>query len=259
MQQEAVLANSVGTYLETAPEHALRDSFQCAWVNHLPDEQLEAVTVVPDGCIDLIWRGGRLSVVGPDVSPARPDLQGGDTVLGVRFQPGAASLWLNLPISEIVGLEVDMQDIWGERVLQINAGVNRAGNTEQKLLALQEWLGALAPSSGVRSKHGAAIFGFLRKNATGESSGGIGRLVAALDTSERSLRRKSKEIFGYGPKTLHRILRLQALIASVRKSHVSALADLAYENGYSDQAHLNREIQSLCGMTAGELARQLSR
>ena len=79
-----------------------------------------------------------------------------------------------------------------------------------------------------------------------------------LDTSERTLRRRSQDLFGYGPKTLHRILRLQRFVASVRRFGVPGLADGAYASGYADQAHLNREIQSLCAMTAGELTRQLA-
>ncbi|WP_170301869.1 hypothetical protein [Cupriavidus basilensis] len=35
------------------------------------------------------------------------------------------------------------------------------------------------------------------------------------------------------------------------------LAALAADAGYADQAHLSREIQSLCGMTASALLRQL--
>ncbi|WP_338000425.1 helix-turn-helix domain-containing protein [Chelativorans sp. YIM 93263] len=259
MPKEAVLANSVGTYLETAPIAALRCSFRCAWINRLPDEEVGTVAVVPDGCIDLIWRGERLSVVGPDLTAARPVLQRGDTVLGLRFEPGAAASWLGLSIAEIVGKEIELQDVWGQKAHRIAESMEEAGDAQQRLVRLQKHLAGTAPSIDGVSKHGRAIFGFLQKNATRQSDRGIRQLAVALGTSERSLRRQTHEIFGYGPKTLHRILRLQASITSVRRSNAPQLADIAYENGYTDQAHLNREIQSLCGMTAGEFVRQLAR
>ncbi|MGT2492428.1 hypothetical protein ACU4GD_22680 [Cupriavidus basilensis] len=45
--------------------------------------------------------------VGPDITAARPDLAPGATVLGARFQPGAAPHWLGLHLSDIVGCEVE--------------------------------------------------------------------------------------------------------------------------------------------------------
>jgi AraC-like DNA-binding protein len=107
------------------------------------------------------------------------------------------------------------------------------------------------------SRFAAAIFATLRMNAASEAGGIVRRLAAKLDTSERSLRRRSLETFGYGPKTLHRILRLQEFMASARRSCSLSLAELALENGFTDQAHLNREVQSLCSMSAGEFVRQL--
>jgi AraC-like DNA-binding protein len=72
------------------------------------------------------------------------------------------------------------------------------------------------------------------------------------------LRRQCNELFGYGPKTLDRILRLQRFQALARTEADEGLACLALRAGYADQAHLTREVQSLCGMTAGEFVHQLA-
>ena len=94
METKTVLANCIGTYSEAAPAAALRPHFRCAWTNLLPDRDFGDVAVIPDGCVDLLWRDGRFFVVGPDVTAARPRLKSGATILGLRFRPGAASRWL---------------------------------------------------------------------------------------------------------------------------------------------------------------------
>jgi hypothetical protein len=41
------------------------------------------------------------------------------TVVGVRFQPGAASLLLNLPADELVGLSVQLDELWGVTAIRL--------------------------------------------------------------------------------------------------------------------------------------------
>ena len=74
--------------------------------------------------------------------------------------------------------------------------------------------------------------------------------------SERTLRRRFDESFGYGPKTLDRILRYQRFLRLVRLSQGST-AILAAEAGYSDQPHLVRESQRLAGCTPLEVQRMM--
>ncbi|MEU0737800.1 helix-turn-helix domain-containing protein, partial [Streptomyces lavendulocolor] len=57
----------------------------------------------------------------------------------------------------------------------------------------------------------------------------------------------SVDAFGYGPKTLARVLRLQRALALVRSGLPYAVA--AVEAGCADQAHLARETRALAGTT----------
>jgi AraC-like DNA-binding protein len=71
---------------------------------------------------------------------------------------------------------------------------------------------------------------------------------------ERTLRRRFDDVFGYGPKTLDRILRYQRYLRLAENSTESA-SILALESGYSDQAHLIRESRRLTGSPPGALNR----
>jgi AraC-like DNA-binding protein len=86
---------------------------------------------------------------------------------------------------------------------------------------------------------------------------GAGRPVAAVaaDTGlgERQLRRRCEAAFGYGPKTLARVLRMQRALALARRG--TAFAEVALRAGYADQAHLAREVKALAGVPLGRLLR----
>ncbi len=82
-----------------------------------------------------------------------------------------------------------------------------------------------------------------------------GRPVAAtadeLGLSARQLHRRALTAFGYGPKTLARVLRLQRALALARAG--TSLAETAVRSGYADQAHLARDVRELAGVPPGEL------
>jgi AraC-like DNA-binding protein len=84
----------------------------------------------------------------------------------------------------------------------------------------------------------------------------VGALSKGLGLSERQLLRRFNDAVGYGPKTLDRVLRFQRLRS--RATSVAdgdeALARVAAELGYSDQAHLSRECMQLSGLTPKQLA-----
>lgn len=80
-----------------------------------------------------------------------------------------------------------------------------------------------------------------------------GRPVAAIaddvGLGERQLRRRCLDAFGYGPRTLGRVLRLQRALALTRRGLPQA--EVAHTAGYADQAHLAREVRALAGTTLG--------
>jgi AraC-like DNA-binding protein len=103
----------------------------------------------------------------------------------------------------------------------------------------------------VRAPDEAALAIFRAIRAAPADQADVSRMLCeVLGVSDRTLRRRSLESFGYGPKTLHRILRFQRFLRLARaRTQPAGLAQLASEAGYADQAHLSREAQQLAGMT----------
>jgi len=256
-EETPTLPGRAGSYDEALPIARLRPHFLCAWVNEVAADHKGPIAIVPDGCVDLLWRKDRFLVVGPDAVAAYPDLGAGNRILGLRFTPGSASRWLNLPMTELLGREVEMADIWGRKARFIAERLASAVADKERLLLLQRLLLDLPAAREAPPREAALIFDLTQANVA-DQKGGIAQIHDALGLSERSLRRRCHDAFGYGPKRLHRILRLQAFMGLVRRHEALGLGNLALAAGYADQAHLNREVRALCGMTAGEFAHQLA-
>jgi AraC-like DNA-binding protein len=251
-----LLAKVAGDYREAPPTPALRSHFRCVWRHTTPAGPPLPIVVVPDGCVDLLWHEGGLFVAGPDVEAARPALPPGTTVIGLRFQPGAAVPWLRLPMTAIVGRQVELGSLWGRRASRLAHDIAIDDPPAAILARLQSGLVGQAPTSDP-PRDMALVFRSLGRGA-GEASATMPRLLERLELSERSLRRRCHEAFGYGPKRLDRILRFQRFLDLARRAPGAELAALALAAGYADQAHLSREVRRLSTLSAAAVVRQLA-
>lgn len=82
-----------------------------------------------------------------------------------------------------------------------------------------------------------------RRMAAGDP---VPAVAAELGLGERQLHRRSRHLFGYGPKTLARILRLRRALALAYAGMPAV--EVAARAGYADQSHLSREVRSLAGV-----------
>src|SRR3954462_11326321 len=97
-------------YREIAPPADLAAHVACVWTS-----VARGGAILPDGCVDLVWRGDGLVVAGPATGPA-PGGPGGASVFGVRFRLGVAGSALGLPASELLDEAVRLDALWGSGV-----------------------------------------------------------------------------------------------------------------------------------------------
>jgi AraC-like DNA-binding protein len=252
-EDSVVLSGVAGKYQEFRPAPALEGHFRCIWSNALPREGSHRIAVVPDGCVDITWIDGELVVAGPDMEAAQSPLTPGSTVIGVRFRPGAARQWLGLPMSELLGARVPLRDFWGKHAPAAAERIGDASTIAERMRALETTLCQRASDLEPPKSDMGFVF-----NALGSESGGPGMAIILdrLDISPRTLRRRCQDAFGYGPKTLDRILRFQRFLGLARRADKPRLADLGFEAGYADQAHLTREVRRLSSFSPAEILSQ---
>ncbi len=251
------------------PPPALAQHLTCVWTQSIGDGPIDdgaaadgqagyLQRVLPDGCADIVCIDGSAPlVVGPAARAAVVALPVRSTIVGARFHPGRAPGLLGLPASELLNTEVSLRDVWGraaDRLADEVAGQERA---EARLAALEAALVAHLPTARPVDDLVAAAVAWLGRHPTGR----VHDLARMLGISDRHLRRRFRAAVGYGPKTLHRILRLQGLLALAGKALRGRLdlASLAARAGYADQAHMSREVARLAGVPPAPLLSNVGR
>jgi AraC-like DNA-binding protein len=252
---EGIVSQFAGIYREWAPHASLREHVRCLWINDLSKSRNECLQVVPDGCVDIVWTGETLSIAGPDTLPILARMPRRAIFVGARFHPGAASAWLRQPLSEIVNVRVPLDEFWGDDATRLRDRVAAGRSAKQVAEDLEAFLVGRLAAVGPADPRIA----FLRR-AAGDNCMPAGRrlddLAADVGMSERTLHRRCLDAFGYGFKTLDRVLRFQRFFRLASRPESHNLADLAGGAGYADQAHMAREVRRMSGITAGEFVAQ---
>ena len=194
-----------------------------------------ATTILPDGCLDLIWNGAGLVVAGPDAAARHHG--GGPPHVGLRFSHGRGPWHLAVRADELRDTTVALDAVW--------SGAAARELTERVAHDPARALAQLATPPGPDDRFGARVFGALARGAD------LAGLADALGTTTRTLHRRCLPVFGYGPQHLGRILRLQRALARARAG--TPWAEVAAVEGFADQPHLAREVRALAGTTPSRL------
>lgn len=226
-------------YRELRPPAALSDSVACLWIRGT--ESGEVVRVVPDGCTDVVWQQGEgTTVSGPDTTAKLVDRRAGDLVIGMRLLPGAGGGVLGMPLDGLRDLSADVAEVDSAFDL---SGDLAASEVVPRLLAAAE---GRQPDPLVS----VAVRMVVRQE--------VADVARELGLSERQLRRRFHSAAGYGPKTLARVMRFARFVEAIDGGETD-LARLAFDAGYSDQAHLTRECTRMAGLAPAALLGARSR
>jgi AraC-like DNA-binding protein len=165
---------------------------------------------------------------------------GGMHGLQVSLAPWAAHMLLRVPLHELVGTSVPLEELVpAERFARIGA----EESWEARFAALDRELGrrlaeASTPDPGV-------VFAWERLRAT-HGTARVGALVSELGWSRKRLAARFREQIGLTPKAAARLLRFD---------HARELAgtmswgELAFACGFADQPHLIAEFNAFTGRT----------
>ncbi len=180
--------------------------------------------VVPDGCLDLIGRQTPGQAPQWTVSNLMDrsiwiDAPEGQRYVGLRMRAGAQVDRARL-VASVRGRELDDTP---SLLAQIEAAVRLDARVIEALQAL----------SAERSVQAA---------------------TAQLGVSERTLQRLLSPATGRSPVYWKRLARLRQTALALRQAN--ALADLAHDHGFTDQAHMSRELRAWLGVSPRQLQQQ---
>ena len=206
-----------------------------AWHSSVPPDA-GVTRILPDGCLDVIWHDGFVFVAGPDTTAQLATAPPGSRFFGLRFAAGTGPGVLGVPGDELTDRQVPLDAVCGA------AETRRISEAAEPLAALEAF--------AVRRWHepDPAMLAVAAGARTGRP---VGAIADRCGLSPRHLQRRCRGSFGYGPKTLARILRLQRAVALARAGR--PFADVSATAGYADQAHLSREVRALAGIPLRQL------
>lgn len=200
-------------------------------------------SVLPDGCMDLIWMDGQLVVAGPDTRAHLAGGAPGTRYTGLRFPPGHGPALLSVPAHELRDLRVPLAGLWPDG--EVRRLAERVAEAQDQAVALEKIAASRRAEAPRPDDLLAGVVAGLRSGAP------VAAVAAEAGLSERQLHRRCLAAFGYGPKTLSRVLRFNRALALARTG--MPFAEVAAAAGYADQSHLARETRSLAGVALREL------
>ncbi len=206
----------------------------------------ESHRVLPDGCMDLMWYDEQLVIAGPDTSAQLADWRPGRAYVGLRFGSGVGPRVFGVPAHVLRDERVPLVDVWEPALVRRLR--EQLGRAPEPAAVLER-----AAAEAMRRSLPPDPLGtyLMRRAVRGDR---VDAIADGTGLSIRQLHRRCLDVFGYGPKTLTRIVRMNRALELARTG--MELGDVAATAGYADQPHLARDVKQLAGVPVTALVRR---
>jgi len=168
------------------------------------------------------------------------------SIVGAQIDPLAARAIFGMPSLELANRHTRLDDVWGSSVDRLRSQMIEAKSPGLRLRLLEEAL--LTHLRCARQIHPAVAHALHRL----PTASNVRDVVKETGYSQRRFIALFREEIGLTPKVFCRLLRFQRFLSQLKAQPAAMWADLAYDAGYSDQAHFNREFREFTGVTPGE-------
>ena len=260
-------SGSTMTYQEHAPSAALRHMVDRYWFfrSSGTDVEIPVQQCIPLGVSELIvnlhgdaralingtWeRMPGIRVVGMQREPLSWRSTGNCLMMGVRLLPEAAISLFGAPLKVVNPMFMGARELLGPGFCAGLEPLLEARNELEALALMEQFLvRSMTRTSGATDRFVTAMRQM--------RSGGLGfdhcALGDKLYVCDRQAQRLFKEHLGLSPVAYHRIVRFRKAYDHATDQAVHRWGDLAFELGYADQAHFNRDFKTFCGVPPGNL------
>jgi AraC-like DNA-binding protein len=257
-------------YHEYNPPDSLREEVKCFWIldHEYPDGSIQDVT--PDGCVELICSFGSpyvpvtvdadsplppVYVVGFQDKTIQFRVSGRVQIVAARLLPWAVLSLLGGDIDTSVNAVRGAPQGWDQIVTRMARHVSD-GDYDRAALELQ---GVLIQRLLVRKFDRRIVQAAANLLHQTKGQCRIEELAEYCHISVRQLQRGFQTSIGATPKEFARTLRFVAAERRLMFDPRANLTQLAYEFGYSDQAHFIKDFREFTGKTPSRYARDMER
>lgn len=196
--------------------------------------------------IDFAGRGSVVS--GPRSTPLVYERTAWRHGVSIGLTPAGVSAYLGMPMRELAGAIVPLEDLLGHRAERLADLLGGAPDWATRFAILDDHLAGRLRSH--RPPDGPVTRAWWRLQGPAAPAT-VGDLAGGLGVSRRHLEAGFREQIGLSPKTVARISRFQHAVHVL--SGPAATLGLAVACGFADQPHFTREIRAMTGITPTEL------
>ena len=162
----------------------------------------------------------------------------------VLFNEAGAAAFFKEPLHELFEENIPLGDLSGYRNLSaIEERLCEAADNADRIRLVEEFLlsrlGSYDPDK--------LILTALEKIHASKGLLRIKELADSLYISQDAFEKRFRKIVGTSPKQFSNIVRMKSIISDGRQNQV--LADLAFNAGYFDQSHFNKDFKLFTGQT----------
>jgi AraC-like DNA-binding protein len=261
----------VNRYKEFMPHTLLQDHVKRFWIlerEYTPEDSLEEI--LPDACLELILNFGRpyaqisglmprelpqIFLIGLQNKPLILQANGVVKIIAVRFFAWGALPFLSHEVRPNSTMKAELDHEWHPVVSKIAAKVH-AGEYQSAVEDIEDFLIGKRLNSLFDSQQVQAAAKLLYRT---KGQFRVADLADFLNLSVRQLQRKFEDETGVSPKTLARTIRFEAIRNRLMFEPDANLTDLAYEFGYTDQAHFINDFKAFTDKTPGEFAAEMQK
>jgi AraC-like DNA-binding protein len=166
----------------------------------------------------------------------------------VRLTPLGAHALFGLSMHELTNQVVELDDLLGRGGEELVERPRDAANSPARFDLLDRLIGERIAAARPASEGVAWAWRRLRDT---HGRVAVGGLASELGWSHRRLIARFREQVGMPPKTIGRVLRFENVSRTLMRTPEPRLAEVAFECGYYDQAHLNRDFRDFAGVPPG--------
>lgn len=253
-------------YQTFEPSQDLTTIIKCYWTLESPKaETPEKQTIVPDGCMEMVFHFGDLYkqyvdngnsiiqpkcfVIGQLTQPLEIEPTGETGIFSVRFHPNGFLPFASIPIKEMENKAVSLEKLFGKEGKELEQKILNASSTSERIQHIEPFLiNRLSDNKTIDRIVKSTVETILTAN--GQLS--INELSRQTNINRRQMERKFSSTIGLSPKQLSKTIRLQATLKMLLSKQFTSLTSLAHENEYYDQAHFIKDFKEFTGFTPKE-------
>jgi AraC-like DNA-binding protein len=193
----------------------------------------------------------RTELLGQLTKACAVQVAGRNVLLGVRFHPHTAGLFLRSSVAGLNDTTTDLADVLGEGVSRLQEQLLAAPTEAARLDHLECFLLQALRHSQPNARAFRVVEVAVRGLLAHPHGVRLSAVAHASNISPRYLHQLFLAFVGMSPAQFLKVVRLQRSLACLHRSPESLTA-VAYASGYFDQSHFIRDFKSLTGLTPSQ-------